>query len=272
MSQVPTSLSTSPSSTRLIIVAFALAIVAVIVLNLYVSQVRRAADQAAFDVYVLTKSLLPGDRIRKEDVKTIRVPNSFKPSMGDLGAISADDLNNRIDGKTPVERSASQGDFVTYRLFETPESRRDIDKNITPGKRLVSLPVNSRTSLPGVLREGMTVDIEAPFNLGGSIPITLAVMERVRVIALGSRAVYDQDVNTGRARTTGSFNTITIEVTPDEATQLSMIQRLAAGDFDIQPRNPADTGTPKIKTGGINPEVLDLLDRRRREATPAPRR
>ncbi|MCE9592515.1 MAG: Flp pilus assembly protein CpaB [Planctomycetes bacterium] len=270
MSQAQSGQTTPQGGTKLVIVAVVLALFAVVVLNLYVAQVRRAVEQDSFEVCVLTRSLMPGDKIKKEDVKTVRVPKSFKDSLNTLSAMEKADLDSRIDSMERVERPASAGSIVTFPMFQAPEGRRDLDKNIKPGFRLVSLPVNSRT-VPGALREGMMVDIEAPFNLGGALPVTLPVMERVHVIAVGARTVYDDTGTPGRQRVTGSYNSITLEVTPDEATDLSMIERLASGEFEIQVRNPTDTDTPKIKTGGINPEVLDLIDRKHHEAPPAKR-
>lgn len=271
MSQTSSPQSAPPGSAKLVIVAFAVALLAVIVLNFYIAQVKRSVDQAAFDIHVLTRSVLPGDKLKKGDVKVVRVPNSFKASMDDLGAMSEDELNIRIDSSEVIQQSAAAGDIATFRLFLSPQGRRDFDKNIKEGRRLVSLPVNSRTA-PGVLREGMVVDLEAPFNTGDGIAVTLPVMERVRVVAVGTRTVYDDSVTSSRARAGGSFNSITLEVLPEEATALSMIERIASGDFEIQIRNPSDTGTPKIKTGSINPQVLDIISSKRREAPPAPRR
>ena len=115
--------------------------------------------------------------------------------------------------------------------------------------------------LPGNLQPGMFVDIEAPFSVVDGGSTVLPVMEYVRVLAVGNVSIVDQEsTRGGRPRNPGSYRTISIEVEPNQATDLSMIQKIAIGDFELHLRNPADQSTPKIRAGGINPEVLRLIE------------
>lgn len=256
----------APGGAKLVIVAGVLALLAVIVLNFYIAHIRREIAASSFTVFVLNRSVQPGEVIKKTFVNEVRVPLSFRESLNSLGLVDDVSLTNRITSQQRFEQGAPAGSMLTFDLFNAPSGRRDLDRNITDGKRLVSLPVNSRT-VPGALREGMMVDIEAPFNVGGALPVTMPVMERVKVIAVGSRTIYDDEATQGRgSRPSGTFHTITIEVDPLDATHLSDIQRLAVGGFEIHLRNPADPSNPKIKSGSINPEVVEMIDRRRREA------
>lgn len=254
--------------TRLVIVALVLAILAVVANSLYIASVRRQVQQDSFEAFVLTRSVLPGDRLRKQDIKKISLPRSFEAGFKELGAMDETGLDVRINSNDTVRRSVSAGDILRYMHFDIPEGK-DIDTKIPSGMRLVSLPVNSRT-IPGAMREGMYVDIEAPFQTGGALPLVLPVMENVKVIAVGTRTIYD-DNDAVRSRPMGSYYSITIEVTPQEATSLSMVQRLAVGEFDIQLRNPGDTKLVKIPGGGINPAVLALVDKKIVEPPPARR-
>jgi Flp pilus assembly protein CpaB len=105
----------------------------------------------------------------------------------------------------------------------------------------------------------MFVDLEAAFQTQYGIQV-LPVMERVKVIALGSATSYE--AATSRV-SQSRFSSITIEVTPDQATQMNLIERTMVGDFDLTVRNPGDTELTKIPTGGINPAVVELVERRR---------
>jgi len=103
----------------------------------------------------------------------------------------------------------------------------------------------------------MYIDIEAQFP-GGSLNV-LPVMERVEVFSVGSRTIGGDANSTSRS--SRNFTTISIQVSPDDATSLEKIKKLVVGDFELHMRNPADNTTPKIPEGGINPQVLKLIDR-----------
>ena len=109
----------------------------------------------------------------------------------------------------------------------------------------------------------MFVDMEAAFRTQFGVQV-LPVMERVKIIALGSKTSYE--AATSRI-SQSRFSNITIEVTPDQATQLNLIERTMVGDFDLTVRNPGDIELTKIPSGGINPAVVELVERRR-PATP----
>lgn len=259
MNQAPVPNQPDEGNPKLLIIAIALAVVAVVLTNIYIERVRRQVEENSFDVYVLTRAVRPGDRMTERDVRKLAVPQKFKDSFEGLGAMDEAGLKTRLAERETLQRAASAGSVLTYAMF-LAEGGDDLDRNIAPGKRLVSLPVNSRTA-PGALREGMFVDIEATFATGASLPVTLPVMENVKVVALGTRTVYDDDTG-ARQRPIARYQSITIEVSPDEATHLSMVQRLMIGDFDLHLRNPRDAARPKIPEGGINPAVLDLIERR----------
>ncbi|MCX5660540.1 MAG: RcpC/CpaB family pilus assembly protein [Planctomycetota bacterium] len=257
------------NSTRLVIVALALAIFAVVLTNIYIESVRRDVKRNSFNIYLLNRRVQPGERLRKEDTKRIAIPRDFEQSFKELGAVMENDYDALASGGEQFQRAASANDMLLFSLFTAPGGR-DLDRGISPGRRLVSLPVNPRR-IPGELRPGISVDIQAAFNLGGGVPTVMTVMENVRVTAVGSRTIADErDADPSSLRPISGYRAITIEVTPEDGTYLNMIERVMIGDFDLLLRNPEDQ-TTKIKAGGINPEVLDIIDKRRREAPPAKR-
>lgn len=260
--QVPSSTSNSrqPENTKLVIVAVVLAVMAVILTNLYITQIRNQNRLASFPIYILQVHMSPGDRIRKRDIREVLVPDTptFREAFDQqIGAIDKTALDIRISQKEPLRREVQAGEILLFRHFTSPEFSA-IDQNITRGKRLKVLSINSKT-VPGALRVGMYVDLEAAFQTQYGVQV-LSVMERVKVIALGTTTSYEAATRRGsQAR----FSSITIEVTPDQATQMNLIERTMIGDFDLTIRNPGDTELTKIPTGGINPAVVELVERRR---------
>jgi len=245
-------------SARLLMLAVVLGIVTVILLNVYVERIRSEANERSFRIYQLNLSVAPGYRLKDRDVVAVDVPERFRESFSN--AVDAVGLQIRIGDA--FQRSASRGDILTYNLF-TPVEGADEDRAIADGKRLVSLPINSQT-VPGNLRPGMFVDIEAAFATGQQTAVVMPVMERVRVFAVGQLTESMAEATTGRPRSIGGFRSITIEVEPLEATYLSMIAKRAVGEFELHIRNPSDMTLAKIPDGGINPAVLKLVDPRRR--------
>lgn len=240
---------------KVLLLGLALGVVAVVLMNVYVEMVRSGSRPTAITVYRLETSVLPGDTLRERDVRAVRVPEEFEDAFGD--AVDETGLAARLG--QPLQRPAERGAVLTYDLFLEPEGG-NLDTLIAPDMRLIALPVNPR-SLPAVLRPGMFVDIEMPFRGDdtGRLPRILPVMEYVKVLAVGRQSIAEEDrgVSGRRSRT---FSTISIEVTPEQATQLAQISAAAAGEFIIHLRNPGDPRQPKIPTGGINPVVLDLVE------------
>ncbi len=237
-------------------IAAGIALLAVILVNLYVGMVRRQAHQGEFTVYKLVTTLRPGDKLSRKDVKDVTMPRRYKDSFDDAvreESTESDDALTAVIG-TRLKVPARRNQFLTFDLFTDPQES-ELDTRINTSMRLVALPVNPRT-LPGNLQPGMYVDIEAQFP-GGSLNV-LPVMERVEVFSVGSRSLAD--AQTG-GRTQHNFTTISIQVGPDEATSLEKIKKMVIGDFELHLRNPTDPGTPKIPDGGINPLVLRLIDR-----------
>ena len=239
------------------IVALVVAVVAVVLVNVYVEVREKRNVEDQFTVFLINRSVRPGERLSERDVEAKAVPQRFGEAFKFAVEPDKDGRPSAI-GDT-FQRPANSGDVLWYNLF-TKSADDDLDHQITDQMRLVALPVNSRM-LPGNLQPGMFVDIEAPFSVVDGGSTVLPVMEYVRVLAVGNVSIVDQEsTRGGRPRNPSSYRTISIEVEPDQATDLSMIQKIAIGDFELHLRNPADQSTPKIRAGGINPDVLRLIE------------
>lgn len=252
-----------PENTKLVIVAVVLAAIAVVLTNFYIVQIKQENQLQSFPVYILQVPLSVGDRLKTRDIREVRVPDTqtFRETFDQMGYIDEKSLEVRVTGKEPLRRSARAGEILLFRHFTSPQSDA-IDQNIARGKRLKVLSINSKT-VPGALRVGMFVDLEAAFQTQFGVQV-LPVMERVKVIALGTATSYES----ASSRVSQSrYSSITIEVTPDQATQMNLIERVMIGDFDLTVRNPGDTELSKIPSGGINPAVVELVERRRPAAS-----
>lgn len=255
MSQMPSSTPPAANSTRLVVIALVVALAAVALINIYVEMVRRQAQPGAFTIYRLNRAVRPGDKLNERMVDPIRVPEQFQETFNN--AVGEEGLSAYLG--EPFQRAASANDPLTSNLFIAPDDD-EIDRQISPQKRLIAIPVNSR-HMEEVLRPGMYVDIEAPFPSNGPKPNVLPVMELVQIMAVGDRSVVDEESSGASQRgRVGRYSHILIEVTPSEATQFSKITKLATGDYELHLRRPGDSDRPKIPDGGINPIVLRLIE------------
>ena len=250
--------STPPTSpqgnVKLVFVALGVAVLAVVLVNVYIQIERSERREKQITIYRLNRSVRPGDKFKLKDVTAYQVGQSYQKAFGDAALLGEAAENKEGDR---FKRSAASGGLLTYRLFTDPA---DEDPAIMPrsGFRHIPISVNSRQA-PGALRPGDFVDIEAPFKAGASMAQVIPIMERVRVIAVG-RHTLREEAGAGQGRAVRSFRSITIEVEPQDATLISMIEKLAVGEFELHLRAPGDNDFPKIGRPGINPRVTRLLE------------
>jgi Flp pilus assembly protein CpaB len=237
---------------KLVAIALVVALLAVVLINVYLGMVRSAAEPGSFLVFRLQTRLEPGDKLQQRDVEAVRVPKQFSEAFQD--AVQADENGEPMRLGETIRQPAAMNEVITYDLFQEPDDQR-LDVRIASGQRAIALPVEPR-HVPGGLEPGMHVDIEAPFASDHGEDV-LPVMERVKVLMVGDRGAHDR--RSGRSGLSG-LATISIEVSPEEATQLTEIEKLAVGPFELHLRNPADENTPKLDSRGINPKVLKKLE------------
>src|SRR5690606_24479486 len=166
---------------KLVVVALGVALAAVIVVNLYVEQVKAQVRQDSFTLYRLNRSLRPGERFKLDFVDAVQWPKSFEGSA--QGLVRDDGAQARVGDE--IRRFAEQGQFLRNDAFTAPALENDY-RRPRIGMRFVKLKVNDE-AVPGNLQPEMVVDIFAPFPSGTGVPEILPVMERVKVVAVGTR-------------------------------------------------------------------------------------
>jgi Flp pilus assembly protein CpaB len=241
---------TAPSqrpNVTLILVALGLGLVAVIANSVYINHIRSVQEGNRFTIYTLVRPVEPGDKLRREDIQPVEMYERDREHYErGIGAITREALSPKIG--QPFTKYAQSGEYLTYNLFTTESQTGSYE--IREGMRAHVLPIDRQTT-PPILMPNDTVDIMAYLDPPSGRSRTYLVQERVRVLAVGERTAKRQ----GRSR---SFSTVTIEVTPEQAKQLSTILRYTSDDaFQLNPRNPGDL--QETLNGEINPQVLSLL-------------
>lgn len=242
-------------STTLILVAAGVALLAVLAVNLYVEYVKSATRPDEMTIYRLRVPVTPGERLKEKLLIPMQVPRQYDEALGhpvqdyQLANYLADDPPKRFT------QPGTEAAVLTHEMLTEEDSER-IDRDILPQYRFVALPVDANI-LPGQILTEMRVDLYAPFVVNGRLQV-IPVIENVEVKLVGSRSA-DQEASGGGLRGSGRYKTLTVQVTPEQGEDLENILLMAAGDFRIHLRNPADDETPRLKTDGINPALLKMI-------------
>ncbi|MEM8738938.1 MAG: hypothetical protein AAGG38_10750 [Planctomycetota bacterium] len=240
--------------TKIVIVALLLGLAAVVMVNVYILGVKNSVREGEVKFFRLVVSKNAGEVLERQDVEQVGVPERYRDAFRDV--VEANSAGEPLRLGDAFTRRAEQGEPLTTRMFDdlTGDASRRL---ITEGFRGVSLPVVSKL-LPSPLKTEMRVDILAPVRGAGGRRESVAVMENVRVVSIGSRSIVDE--RSGR-RGSDNFETLTVEVRPEEAVLLSEITQEVqkTGVYSVLLRSPDDQRPRFIPGGGINPELLARL-------------
>lgn len=252
----PNNAPNPPGGNKLVIIAAVVGVLAVVMVNIYIAMIKRQVQQGEFAVYRLVTNLNPGDKLKESNVKAVAMPKKYRSSFEGMVIEDSPGDDDKLTAllNERVRSAAQRNQFLSHDLFADAHGT-PLDTKISSNLRLIALPVNPKT-LPGNLQPGMFVDIEALFP-GGNLNI-LTVLERAEVFSVGTRSIAEESQASDRNQR--RFTTISLQVTPEEATALEKIKKLVIGDFELHLRNPNDNSTPKIPDGGLNPAVLRLLE------------
>ena len=259
MSRTPSSgaqarVTQKPNATVLIVAAV-LGVIAAGAYILHVQSIYKAVDQGTFVVYTVNRSYEPGDKIKFEEVVQTQVPDtdqmrlSFKHMISDASMKDRTNLNEKLS-PTVVQQSIATNELLMHKHFVASESNATL--RLAKGRRLIALSVD-RDSVPPILQPGNYVDVSLVVLAGGQSIESMLVIERVKVLAVGSQTAGSTE------RKSRTFSTVSIEVEPEEADLLNTINRKRGKTpFTIAVRNVTDSER-RIPGGGINPDLLDAM-------------
>lgn len=260
MSQFPANSPNNPQSsgsTQLVIIAGVVALVAVILMNVYV-ELRAAADAEDTETFFRLKvDRQRNDILTDRDVETVEIPRSQVKAFGtDAIRESSDRANVPAGGyERQFTISAKTGEIIRDSMFLRDNSGR-LGLDLDPGNRLFALPVNTDNQPPNLSPEDY-VDVYANVMRRTGTQ-SMLVMERVQVRLVGNRIV-ESGANSSSSRSV-KYGNITVEVNRSEVQKLADIQtRIAGNEFVIVVRGPGDRQMTLEEEAMVNPDVMDML-------------
>lgn len=205
-------------------------------------------------VVAAERDIPPGTPLTRDDIMPIPIPQSaLAPST------IAAEHGPALLGRTLL-RARRQGEQLSW--FDVQESGRGLAAAIPSGERAVTVSVDDRSGLSGMLRPNDRVDVlwissQPPPREGAPERASARLLlADVTVLAAGTRT--GQDVPGDET----GYATVTLACPPEEAAALALAQ--ARGDLVLVLRNPGDHG-------GTTPFTIDEpalsgdLARRRQE-------
>lgn len=262
MSQFPNSSNPNSSapagSGQLVLIGLVIAVIAVILMNVYVEMRVKASKEDTITYFRFRDKMDPGDDIELKRLEKIEVPKSLQNVFGTNAVPEDPDIPGRpLDGEfATLNKSVVKGQMLTFDLFRARDAVAMRDPAYR-GLDEITLNIDSKEQPPN-LRPGDFVDLYASVPLNRNTEF-MRIMEYVKVVDLGDRV---QDSGT-RSRV-NKYGSITIYVDPDLSNKLFDIQKRVDGQtFNVTRRDPQDKKPRELDTGGskeINKRVLELFN------------
>lgn len=206
-------------------------------------------------VVAAARDMGAGTRLRKQDLKTIGIPEKDLPKTA------------LLDEKQALERvllfPVNVNEPVTLGKLTGLSGAEGLSATIDPGKRAVSVQITDATAAGGLIGPRSHVDVL--FTRTGSLAeaITTVVLEDVIVLSIGRTTEVGQVADPRQPRP--QQQAATLLVTPEEAKKLELAR--SHGRISLALRNPLDRSTIEDSTPAtaidLDPLIATRLARRR---------
>ena len=190
---------------------------------------------------VASTNIVPGMRLTPELLKSVDWPAQS------LVAGSFSDVQSVLNRISNV--ALSMGEPVVEQKLAPVGSKAGLSALITPGMRAVSVRVNDVAGVSGFALPGNHVDVMVNLQDDQNRPVSKIVLQQIMVLAVAQDAAVKDDV---KAKV---VNTVTLEVTPQQAEKLDLARSI--GNLSLVLLNQVDK-TPVSTPGVHKPELLDL--------------
>lgn len=245
-------------------------------------------------VAVATRDIFQYQTIKPTDVEVLQVPKALEPP----GYIA--NPRDVIDSIAAIP--ISQGEFILDNKIISKNIYSGLDSQVSVGKRAVSIPVNPKSSVGFMIRPGNRVDLAAHFEFkysGKAISEAKVFMQDLLVLAAGrtiqtepppavdqavvrevmsnpsesqAKSLREVKDTLNYAKTDPDFQTLTLEVSPEQAQQIIYVLTVFQDSIIALLRHSDDRQLKGAETTNLN-DVMgqdSFYVRSQRPETPAP--
>jgi pilus assembly protein CpaB len=202
-----------------------------------ITQPRSAAIIATRKVVVAARSLHPGDMLTAESVQTVNWPVAQSPA-GVFGSMQ--DVTGRA-----VLVPLAVGEPILPHQLALMGAGAGLMGRIPVGMRALSVRVDEASAASGFAEPGSTVDILAVYKVEDAKTYkSSVVLQNVTILAVGQRVETDPD------NKHPGEDTVTVLVTPEEATRLSLAGSIGKLQFVLR------NGTDQTLVAGLGDDFV----------------
>ncbi len=213
-------------------------------------QLRKIQEQkergSKVSLVVPQNDLLKGTVLSQANVAVRAFPKDWAPS----GAITPEQFV-RATGAV-LAHSVNTGEAILWAHLETKRAP-NFSARLLPGRRAVTVPVNSISSISGMVQPGDLIDLVVTVNKEKDF-ITYTLLQSVTVLATGQ---YVEPGENRKDRRT--YSTVTIDVTPEDAKRVVAARNIARITAFL--RAPGDEESVSL-TQKTDMDLLGLVDKK----------
>lgn len=261
---------------RALLISIGLSLFSMYLVYQYVSNEDRKLNEnygKFVEIVVATRDILQFEAIRPNDIEQIRVPNAMVPPG------YTRQVREVIDAVAAIP--ISKGEHVLDNKIISKNIYSGLDTLIAQNRRAISIPVNVRSALSYMLRPGSRVDLAAHFEYKekkAAISEVKVFLQDLLVLAAGrtiqtnppeavdqnlvrqvmeSKALQPSPTHKtvrdtlNYAKTEGTFQTITLEVTPQQAQIIIYVMTVFSDSIICLLRHPDDRNIQRLQTANL---------------------
>jgi pilus assembly protein CpaB len=244
------------STKGLIVIALVFSLAAAGLVYSFLQNLAAKSARPGLPVVVAKADIAPKTKLTAAMLKVVNMPAEYIQP----GAVQ--DIDKAV-GVAAKEQIAA-GEQVIQRRLVIEGKSAGFPGIIPPGKRAVSVAVTEVTGVAGLVKPGDSVDVIVTFepNVAGE-HLSQIVLQNLRVLA----ANQDTEAGTvdGAKKEGATKMTVTLAVSPDEATRLAVADEKGKIRLALRPYLAGDGG--KMVTGAVRPR--DIVDVPAPPAAPA---
>lgn len=210
---------------KLLVIALVLAVVAAIVYNIHINQIREAAKGHREGRLVYKRDIQFGEKITLADIEEVQVDTEF---MARFDRVVTPEDRDTIIGK-PVNQKVTKDHWLLWSNFQEDSGKKP-SEFIKDGTVAHTIDVNPQMTPGDMLRVGDRVNIHAdlPENITKKVK-AITIIEGVKVLAIGGRTVADHPI-AGRGETNASsYRSLTVELPQNVALKLENVLKFRTG-------------------------------------------
>lgn len=194
-----------------------------------------------------TKDLPAGTKLKKTDVKMVRIPEKSLVKTAVLDEAMA------LDRVLLFPVSANE--TLTNAKLTSTARAEGLASTIEPGMRAISVQINDASGVSGLIQPRSKVDVL--FTRPGSLAeaVTSTILEDITVLSIGRVTEVSQNAVPGAARPANTAATLI--VTPEQAKKIELAKN--EGKISLSLRNPLDH-SDSLDTAPTTAEALNVGD------------